>query len=146
MTRIVFDTNALISSLLFRNSTPGNAFDRALSIGTVLVSDALILELRRVLNRRKFDRYITQNERDQFITALVFATELVEVIHHVQACSDPDDDMILALAICGTAEYIVTGDSDLLSMNPFRGVQIITPSQFMSSTHPTAEATQGRPV
>jgi predicted nucleic acid-binding protein len=68
--RYVFDTNVLISALLFTNSTPDQAFAYALEHGSVLISLPLLQELRRVLGRSKFDRYVTQAERDQFIALL----------------------------------------------------------------------------
>ena len=62
MIRVVFDVNVIISALLFANSVPRRAFDRALSQGTILISDALSEELRRVLARDRFDRYAPLEE------------------------------------------------------------------------------------
>jgi predicted nucleic acid-binding protein len=49
----------------------------------------------------------------------------------VRACRDPKDDKILALALSGSAEYIISGDLDLLVMNPFRGVKIVTGEELL---------------
>ena len=57
--------------------------------------------------------------------------ELVEITETVAACRDPKDDQILELAISGNADCIVTGDDDLLTMNPFRGIAIIAPADFL---------------
>lgn len=56
---------------------------------------------------------------------------LVEIIEKVQECRDPKDDKILELALNGGAEYIVSGDKDLLVLNPFRDVKIVTVEEFL---------------
>ncbi len=131
MTRFVFDTNVIISALLFNDSVPGRAFIWALNHGTILVSGALLGELSRVLGRNRFDRYVTREERDEFLGALIRESDLIEITEVVQVCRDPKDDQILELAVNGSATCIVTGDADLLVLNPFRGVEIVTPAEFL---------------
>ena len=58
--------------------------------------------------------------------------ESVEVTERVRACRDPKDDKILELAVNGNADYIVTGDDDLLAMNPFRDIEIVRPAEFLT--------------
>ena len=132
MTRIVFDSNVLVSALLFSDSIPSRAFLGALDLGTVLISNALMEELSRVLRRDRFDRYLTRKERDQFLESLILESELIEITERIRACSDPEDDWVLELAVSGDAGYIVTGDSDLLVLNPFRGVEILSPAEFLN--------------
>lgn len=131
MTRYVFDTNVIISALLFNASLPGKAFTRALGHGVILISRSLIEELRRVLARDRFDRYVTREERDRFLVSLVRTAELVEVAEPVRECRDPKDDQTLELAVSGNASCIVTGDADLLVLNPFHNVKIVTPAQLI---------------
>ena len=131
MTRTVFDTNAIVSALLFNDSPPGRALIHALDTGTILVYAALAQELQDVLNRPRFDRYVTREERDEFLMAFMREAELVEITETVEASRDPKDDQILELAVSGNADCIVTGDDDLLTLNPFRGVAIITPADFL---------------
>ena len=76
-----------------------------------------------------------------FLVSLIRNSDLIEITESVQACRDPDDDRILELAVNGAAACIVTGDSDLLVMNPFRGVKILTPAGFLRSLEPTADFT-----
>ena len=90
-------------------------------------------ELSRVLSRDRFDRYVTREERDLFLESLIRDSDLIETTDHIRACRDPEDDWVLELAVSGNAGYIVTGDSDLLVLNPFRGVEIITPAEFLNS-------------
>jgi uncharacterized protein len=134
--RYVFDTNVLISALLFGNSTPGRAFFTALAQGVILVSLPLIAELDEVLNRPKFERYVTREERERFLEALIREATLVEIDEVIQICRDPKDDKVLELAVSGQATYVITGDEDLLTLSPFRGIPILTPQQFVSSVSP----------
>ena len=134
MTRFVFDTNVIVSALLFNDSIPGQAFIRALNHGMILVSGALVGELSRVLARDRFDRYVTREERDAFLASLIRESNLIEITEAVQVCRDPKDDQVLELAVNGNATYIVTGDADLLVLNPFRGVEIVTPAEFLKLT------------
>ena len=134
MTRFVFDTNVMISALLFNDSVPGRAFIRASHHGMILVSGALVEELSRVLSRDRFDRYVTREERGEFLEALVRESQLIAITEAVRVCRDPKDDQILELAVNGNATCIVTGDTDLLVLNPFRGVEILTPADFLKLT------------
>ena len=134
MTRFVFDTNVIISAGLFNNSVPGQAFIRALNHGKMLVSKALVGELSRVLGRDRFDRYVTREERDAFLSSLIRESSLIEISQAVRVCRDPEDDQILELAVNDNATYIVTGDADLLVLNPFRGIEIVTPAEFLKLT------------
>ncbi len=89
------------------------------------------MELITVLSRRKFDRYLTMQERSRLVTVLDRECELREPKIRVDACRDRTDNALLAFAIDGRAEVIVTGDRDLLVLNPFRGVSIRTPRAFV---------------
>lgn len=131
--RCVFDTNVLISALLFDQSRPAQAFFSALRDGEVLVSADVISELNDVLGRKKFRRYATEAERERFLRSLLQEARLIEIREKVQACRDPKDDKFLELAVNGKADCIVSGDDDLLSLGPFRGIEILTPSGFLNS-------------
>jgi putative PIN family toxin of toxin-antitoxin system len=131
--RYVFDTNVIISALLFTTSVPGRAFTRSLDKGTILVSKSLIEELNEVLAREKFTRYVTREEREAFLEALMRQSELVEITEKVQACRDPKDDQLLELAVNGSASVVVTGDDDLLVLKLFRGIPIVTAGVLLES-------------
>lgn len=131
--RVVFDTNALVSALLFEDSTPARAFFSALAQGEVLISTALISEIHDVLYRPKFDRYITDSQREDFMLALVESGVLVEIAENIEVCRDPKDNMILELAVSGNASVIVTGDNDLLVLNLFRGIAVIMPQKYLET-------------
>ena len=131
--RYVFDTNVLISAILFEHSKPGLAFHTALELGAIVLSYPVIQELNTVLSREKFNRYVFQEEREHFLEALLREAIVVDIMEVVRACRDPKDNMYLELAVSGEATCIVSGDQDLLRLNPFRGIPIITPDEFLTS-------------
>ena len=136
--RYVFDTNIIVSALLFNKSLPGQTFTRSLDDGTILISQALIEELKDVLGRDKFNRYVTLEERETFLESLVRESELVEITEKVQASRDPKDDQILELAVSGNASFVVTGDDDLLILNPFRDIPIVTAAALLQNLNATS--------
>ncbi len=127
----VFDTNTVVSALLLKKSVVRQALDKALERGKLLVSQATIEELNEVLRRRGFDKYVFEEERIEFITVLVREAILVDAAETITECRDPKDNKFLELAVSGRATCIVSGDDDLLSLHPFRGIPILTPRQFL---------------
>lgn len=131
--RFVFDTNVLVSALLLPNSKPRQALDRALQKGKVLLSFAVLGELYEVLSRKQFRRYIDEEDIRTFVAVLTREAEWVEADVRITACRDSKDDKFLELAVSGHATYIVTGDSDLLALNPFQGIQIVRPQELLKN-------------
>ena len=86
-----------------------------------------------VLRRDKFDRYLKRKTREEFLKALLQKSIFVEVTEIIQACRDAKDDKFLELAVSGNASHLVSGDEDLLVLNPFRGIPIVTAKQFLES-------------
>jgi len=129
--RVVIDTNALVSRLLIPKSVPGQAVRKAIDSADVLVSEATMNELAEVLSRRKFDQFISMDDRQQFIRLLARIVELVPMVYQVRVCRDPRDDRMLEVAVNGTAGLIITGDRDLLVLNPFQGIAIISPAEYL---------------
>jgi putative PIN family toxin of toxin-antitoxin system len=129
--RIVVDTNVLVSRLLAADSVPGQAVRAARRAGQLLVSEATMNELAEVLSREKFDRYVSLKERKQFLRELGRIAEFTPVIRRVRECRDPRDDKFLEVALNGRADLILTGDEDLLSMHPWRSVEILAPVDYL---------------
>ena len=98
----------------------------------MLISAATKTELDEVIHRQKIDKYLSEEERIEFLTTFVHEVELVNVVETVTDCRDPRDNKFLELAVSGRATHIVTGDSDILVLHPFRGVAIVSPSQFLA--------------
>jgi putative PIN family toxin of toxin-antitoxin system len=130
--RVVVDTHALISRLLLPQSVPGCAVRLVVDEGQLLISEATMDELADVLARSKFDPYVTLEDRQQFVRLLGRVAEWVPVLAELQACRDPKDDKFLALGVTGQADIIITGDDDLLILNPFQGITIVTPADYLA--------------
>ena len=130
--RYVVDTNVLVSALLFADSKPARVVFTVLAHSTLLISVATLQELDTVLHRRKFDRYLTVEEREAFLLKLALTATMIDIGEFVQACRDPKDDIFLDVAINGMADGVITGDPDLLVLHPFRGIAILTPDAFLT--------------
>ena len=129
--RIVADTNLLVSRLLLPQSLPAQAVRKAVEEGQLLVSDATLGELADVLSRAKFDPYVSLEDRQDFIRVLNRVAERIIVTAPIKACRDPKDDKFLEVALNGEANLILTGDRDLLTLHPFRGVDILSPREYI---------------
>ncbi|WP_248277340.1 putative toxin-antitoxin system toxin component, PIN family [Brasilonema octagenarum] len=130
--RFVFDTNVLISAFLFSQSKPRQALEQAQDIGVLIFSSSVFSELREVLYRRKFDRYLTEERRQELLEDLTQTAQFIDVTEQISECRDPKDNKYLELAVSGQAECIVTGDDDLLVLNSFRGIEILTVQEFLA--------------
>ena len=130
--RVVIDTNALVSRLLLPGSIPGQAVRKAVAEAQLLASDDTIIELADVLARKKFDPYTTVRERQEFLRLFDRIAERVPIVHVIRACRDPKDDKFLELAVNGAAQLIITGDADLLALHPFRGIDILPPTSYLT--------------
>jgi uncharacterized protein len=131
--RFVLDNNILVSALLIKNSPPFQIIKKIEAQGLILYSEATLLELNRVLSRKKFDKYFTVEEKQEFILKLIEMSELTEIKESITICRDSKDDKFLELAISGNANFIITGDQDLLVLNPFRNIEIITANEFLTT-------------
>ncbi|MEJ6488055.1 putative toxin-antitoxin system toxin component, PIN family [Nostoc punctiforme UO1] len=131
--RFVFDTNVLVSAFLFSQSKPRQALDQATVIGVIILSNSVLSELKEVLYRPKFDRYLTKERRQEFLENLTESAQFIDVTEQINECRDPKDNKYLELALSGQAECIVTGDDDLLVLNPWRGIEILTVQEFLAS-------------
>ncbi len=129
---IVIDTNILISALLRFNSVPGLALQKAGFKARLVYSNETLTEIIGVFNRKKFDKYVSIHEREIFIDLFVKAATLIDAPPlPIPICRDPKDDKYLALAVAAQSKFIITGDSDLLILNPFEHISIINPSDFL---------------
>ena len=129
--RFVSDTNVILSGLLFPRSTPRRALLRVQS-SQVLGSDATLLELVQVMGRPRFDRYLERGVRQQLVAEFMNSCVVIPIHYPIRACRDPKDDKSLEVAVHGRADAIVTGDADLLDLNRFQGVAIITPAEYLA--------------
>lgn len=129
--RVVIDTNVLISGLLSSTTPPARVVEHAIEHGQLLASRDTLRELIAKLLAPKFDRYVSRERRDALLDRLAPIIEIVEIIQRVQASRDPKDDPLLEVAINGRADVLVTSDGDLLVLDPFRGITILTPASYL---------------
>ena len=130
MTRVVLDTNVLVSGLGW--SGPPAAIIDAVTAGelTLLSSPALITELRRVLGYPKLAKVFA----DPNALANLVESASVQVLTstQLQVVDDDSDNRALEAALDGSADYIVSGDNDLLKLGSFQGIPIVTPAAFLA--------------
>lgn len=144
--RWVCDTHVLVSGLLWPRGTAGRAFALATQRGgKLLMSEATLGELHHVLFRPKFDRFASRAIRADFLAALMPLVELVPASAPVRACRDPKDDKFLEVALHGNADALISGDDDLCVLDPFHGVPILRPVQFVALFEPPDDVQQAPP-
>jgi putative PIN family toxin of toxin-antitoxin system len=129
--RVVIDTNIWISFLIGKSLT---GLSEAIISGQVIVlfSDDLFGELIKVLKRPKFKKYFSEIAIENLVALLYEKVELIEITYHFEDCRDAKDNFLLDLAVSGRANCLVTGDADLLILNPFQGVEIISYQHFQN--------------
>lgn len=128
--RIILDTNLWISFLLTRNySKLDHILHKEQAI--LLMSRELLEEIVEVTERPKFRKYFDLNDLTELLFNLRQTVELVKVSAQVQVCRDEKDNFLLSLAVDGTATHLLTGDKDLLVLNPFGEVQILSIKEYL---------------
>ncbi len=80
----------------------------------------------------KFDRYVARDRRDALLQRFASLVEIVDILQRVRASRDPKDDKFLEAAVNGRADVIVTGYRDLLELNPFRRIAIVSPADYLA--------------
>jgi putative PIN family toxin of toxin-antitoxin system len=127
--RAVVDTNVFVSAAIKDASWPALVVRWLDQFGGLLKTPFTEQEIFEVVRRPRIARHVLP----LFATRLhrIFAAaELVTITERVAACRDPKDDKFLELAVNGRAEVIVSGDADLLALDAFRDIPIITPAAF----------------
>ncbi len=136
MITAVLDTNVLAPALRgFGN--PANTLGELLRRWRddrfqLVVSEPILAELERTLATPYFSRSLSLEEREQAILLLADEASVTPLTVHVSGvATHPEDDRILATAVSGQADYLVTGDTKLQDLGQYRGVRIISPREFL---------------
>jgi putative PIN family toxin of toxin-antitoxin system len=137
--KVVLDTNQLISSLLTSRGLQRQLIDawrqRAFLL---LLVPRQIDEVADILNRPRIRKKyrIARGDREAFLQLLRLDAVLLPHVEAPRVCRDPDDDYLLGCAAAGDADYLVTGDHDLLSVRRYQGVAILSAREFLAILSP----------
>ena len=135
--RAVLDTSTLVSAALKPGSVPHQALLLALARSDVCASVQTWLELERVMQHRRFDRYLVRGVRLEFAAMLrqsmhFFAVTPADEAALQPPCRDASDNKFLALVQVCQADVLVSSDDDLLVLHPWRGVPVLRPAEFLA--------------
>jgi len=129
--KIVIDTNVWISFCI--GSTLSQLKDAIIQDKvTLCFSRELFHEIFEVINRPKIQKFINPYKFQQVMTLLEKRVNFQYELEKIDVCRDPKDNFLLELSISSNANYLITGDIDLLELNPFRNTQIIASAEFAS--------------
>lgn len=129
--RLILDTNILVSAFVFKSETANIVVRHAAKKHTLLFSESTFKELKSTLLKPKFAEIVELPTIRKFIINLFRIGEFIDPKIKIAECRDPKDNKFLELAVAGNADCIVTGDKDLLVLNPFRGIKIMSSSDFL---------------
>ena len=134
--RLVLDTHVLISAALSGQGAPAQLLRTVLAEHQLVFSDATFLELRTHIDRPKFDRYISLENRQRMLHDLDACAHWVDLGLGANKppsyCRDPDDEWFVATALRAQAPLLVGGDQNLLDARPVNGLLILAPAQALA--------------
>ena len=131
MPKVVFDASSVIGAALKQDTIPERALLLARSQETICLSPAVETEIREVLQSPKFHKYISDATRGPILDILGAAAVMFEPMEPVTDCRDPKDNKYLELALATGASVIVSSDDDLLVLDPWRGIRILRPVNYV---------------
>ena len=127
--RIIIDTNLWVSFLLTKQFS---FLDDLLENGKIqlIFSQELLDEFMEVINRPKLRRYFSDDNLELILETIEQYADFITVNSNINVCRDPKDNFLLSLAKDGLADYLITGDLDLLVIKRFEKTEIITIAEF----------------
>ena len=129
---IVFDASSLVGAALKADSVPERALLRAEATDVFALSPAIYAEIAEVFSRPKFVRIMPAARRERILDLLRSAAVWFEPTDYVTDCRDAKDNKYLELALASGAEIIVSSDEDLLVLDPWRGVRVLRPVDYLA--------------
>jgi putative PIN family toxin of toxin-antitoxin system len=127
--KVIFDTNVWISFLIGKRLAKIKQHISDKSI-IIITTEQLLLEIKNVTSREKLKKYFPKESVKELIELLDTIAEKVVIKQKYFINRDPKDNFLLDLIDFSKADYLVTGDKDLLELNPFLTAQILTPAEF----------------
>lgn len=129
--RVIFDSNWYISASINRNSRRRLYNLLINDYLTIFYSSELLNEYKSVIFRKKFEKYIRQDHVNRFIGLILTRLKPVEIKTIVRLSRDANDNYLLSMSLDCAADYLVTGDPDLLELKEFGKTKILTMAEFM---------------
>jgi uncharacterized protein len=129
--RLILDTNLWVSFLISNKYVKLDTllFDHK---STLLFSRDLLEEFITVVNRPKLSKYFSKSDVADLLDTIDQVAVYIEVTSEISECRDPKDNFLLALAVDGNADYLLTGDKDLLVLGEIGKTNIMTISDFLN--------------
>jgi uncharacterized protein len=131
--KFVVDTNVLIIAVVFKTKNLVKALEICLREGDVMVPTKVETEYRTRLLDSKFDNFIGKALREVFLSEFLQRCEWTEPAEKISVARDTKDNMFLELSVASKAICLITGDKDLLVLNPFESIPMITPKEFLNT-------------
>jgi putative PIN family toxin of toxin-antitoxin system len=131
MPNVVFDASSIVGALLKPDSVPERALLLARSHETICLSPSVEAEIRDVFSRPRFAGHLSGGRGESILSLLSMAATIVTPTEAVTDCRDAKDNKYLELALAAGAQTIVSSDDDLLVLDPWRGVRIVTPAEYV---------------
>lgn len=129
-TKLIIDTNLWVSYLI--NRFKGNLAKILLDTRfDIITSKQLSFEIKETLQDLDLQKYIQKNTIEEFLISFTLATIEINVSSDIKLCRDPKDDFLLSLALDAEADYLITGDKDLLILGGFKNTRIVTLRGFI---------------
>jgi uncharacterized protein len=129
--RVILDTNLWISFLLTKDFAQLDMIFSDESI-VLLFSQELLEEFIEVSSRQKFKKYFALTILEELLQQIRLQGEFIQVTSRIDICRDPKDNFLLSLAKDGHADYLVTGDNDLLILTKMDNTKILTFREYVS--------------
>lgn len=129
---IILDTNTILSAALTPKSISYQAVQKASLHFQIVLSTPIWNEIQDIFSRKKFEKYISEESRLIFLTSLKQNAVFIEPTEIITDCRDSKDNKFLELAVASDAHFIITGDEDLLILNPYRNIMILKSGDFLN--------------
>ncbi len=129
--RTILDTNLWISFLISENFT---AIDDLIQNKKIVLvfSDELLEEFIEVINRPKFKKFFAKKDIEKLLETFDQYADLIKVTTEIEICRDPKDNFLLNLSVDAKADYLVTGDKDLLILEKINKTKILTYQELIA--------------
>ncbi|UJP64745.1 putative toxin-antitoxin system toxin component, PIN family [Mongoliitalea daihaiensis] len=129
--RVILDTNLWISFLISKRQKELDILIKSGAV-TLIFSQELLEEFLMVSERPKFKRFFKKSDIKALLNQIETFGELIRVESKINECRDPKDNFLLSLSVDGKADFLVTGDSDLLVLGKIEKTKIVSWAEFIS--------------